>query len=53
VSIKFFGVEVFFLGRAGIHGKAAKLKRLARERSLCVEGSGRKGEWVNGGSLNV
>jgi len=27
-------------GTAGIHGKAAKLKRLARERSVCVEAGG-------------
>jgi len=50
---KVFRCRGVFLGRAGIHGKAAKLKRLAGERNLCVEGSGRKGGWVNGGGLNV
>lgn len=47
MSIKLFGRGVF-LGRAGIHGKAGKLKRVARGRGEYVEGSRQKGgvgEW--------
>lgn len=47
MSIKLFGRGVF-LGRAGIHGKAPKLERLALRRGVRIEGNGRRGEWLNG-----